>query len=297
MKYRNLLLLILITAAVLTIACEQGAVDSNVVNSNETNVNSENMNTPNANVNASDSSALDNVSSAIEADEPEVYQANVTLKLETAGENALKFPPIQAKVARNGADRRMEFSLPNNQKLIYLDIGGKQFVISPARKEYAELNRESTGIEVRSLMLPSQIVNQVKNLKGVEKIGEEKFNGRDIIKYRYGASAETGTKAGEVDTESFILVDKETNLPLRSETNAAAQGKTVQGVKGAKIVTEMSDIKTDIDKSLFAEPTDYKKVAPEQIKSQIDMLFNVAKGVIQQIMQSAQNQTAPANTN
>lgn len=292
MRYRNLLMLILITAVSFTIACEQGAVNNTAVNSNAANMNSDNMNAPNANINASDTSSLNDMSSTIKADEPEIYQANVTLKLETTGESNLKLPPLQAKVARNGADRRMEFSLPNGQKLIYLDIGGKQFVISPARKEYAELNRESTGFEVRSLMLPSQIVSQVKNLKGVEKVGEEKSNGRDVIKYRYGASAETGTKAGEVDTESFILVDKETNLPLRSETNATATGKTVQGVKGAKIVTEMSDIKTEIDKSLFAEPTDYKKVAPEQVKGQIDMLFNIAKGVLMQVMQGAQ--TAPA---
>ena len=297
MIYRNLTLLILIAAVVLSAACEQGMVNNTTSNTNTVNMNSDNMNVPNANVNSSEANSLNDMSSEIQANEPEKYQANITLKLETAGANILKFPPIQAKVARNGADRRMEFALPNGQKLVYLDIGGKQLVISPARKEYAELNRESTGFDVRSLMLPEQIVKNVKNVQGVEKVGEEKVNGRDVIKYRYGASAQTNTKAGEVDTESYILVDKKTNLPLRSETNAMAQGQNVQGVKGAKIVTEMSDIKTDIDSSLFAAPTDYKKVAPEQIKSQIDMMFNIASGVIQQVMKGVQTSNAPANNN
>ena len=297
MIYKNLTLLILIAAVALSAACEQGTVNNTTSNSTSANMNSDNMNVPNANINSSETNSLNDMSSEIQANEPEKYQANITLKLETAGANTLKFPPIQAQVARNGADRRMEFSLPNGQKLIYLDIGGKQLVISPARKEYAELNRESTGFDVRSLMLPEQIVKNVKNVQGVEKVGEEKVNGRDVIKYRYGASTQTNTKAGEVNTESYILVDKETNLPLRSETNAMAQGQNVQGVKGAKIVTEMSDIKTDIDSSLFAAPTDYKKVAPEQIKSQIDMMFNIASGVIQQIMKGAQTSNAPTNNN
>ena len=81
------------------------------------------------------------------------------------------------------------------------------------------MNKEAFGFEVRNLMMPEQIVNQVKNVKGVENVGEEKFDGRDVIKYRYDATTDTQTKAGEVSTESYIFVDKETGLPLRSETD------------------------------------------------------------------------------
>lgn len=263
-----------------------GNVNTNLVN---TNVNVANSNIANANVSTVNTTAT----SGVETKEPEKYQAKVTIKLESQSDTQkATLPTISAIVARDGANRRMEFTLPNNEKLVYLDTNGKTLLISPDRKQYAELNKESLGIDVRKLLMPEQIVAQIKNLKGVELVGEEQMNGRTIVKYRYGSTTNTQTQAGQVNTESFLLVDKETGLPLRSETVAASQNGQVQGMKQARIITEMSDISSTPAADLFAEPTDYKKVAPEEIRAQVNMLVQLGVAIVGQMMQ----QTAPAAT-
>ena len=288
----------LVLAFCLGAAC-QPPTNSNVVttvnvNSNSSvNVNASNINAVNSNLSSVNSNSTGTSGATIETKEPEQYQAVVTLKFEASGAQSMAVPPLKANVARNGTDRRMEFNLPNGEKLIYLDTGGKQFVVSPTRKQYAELNKESIGVDPRRMLMPEQIVNQVKNMKGVEMVGEEKVGDRNAVKYRYGSTTDTKSQAGTVATESYVLVDKETSLPLRSVTNAESQNGSVQGVKGLSVVTEMSDIKTTADASLFKEPTDFQKVPPEQIKSQVDMLFSAAMALLGQMMKSGQPMTSP----
>lgn len=232
--------------------------------------------------------------SEIDAQEPEKYQATVTLKFETTGETKSALPPLKAAVARNGADRRMEFVLPGGEKVVYLTKDGKQYLISPTRKQFAELNQEALGFEVRNLMMPEQIVNQVKGMSGVEKVGEEQMDGRTVIKYRYGATTDTQTKAGDVSTESFIIVDKETGLPLRSITSASSDSSNVQGVKGIMLVTEISDIKENVDPAMFEKPADFKEVQPEEIRQQVNSLFSAAVAIVGQLVKAAQPSNSPA---
>ena len=233
--------------------------------------------------------------SVIESKEPDVYQAMVKLSLEALGEaQKTTLPPITASVARSGADRRMEFTLPNGEKVAYLDKAGTNYLILPNRKQYAELNQESVGFEVRRLLTPDEIVKRVQNVQGVQRVGEEQMNGRTVIKYRYEGVSNTQTQAGQVETESFLIIDKETGLPLRSETVSQSQtGGNVQGYKGLRFVTEMTDIKTTADPSLFAQPTDFTKVEAEQVKAQANLIFQVAAGIIGQAMKSAQPAATP----
>ena len=141
--------------------------------------------------------------------------------------------------------------------------------------------------------MPEQIVASVKNVQGVQRVGEEKVDGRDAIRYNYGATTNTGTQAGQVQTESYILVDKETGLPLRSETNSMAQTGSVQGVKGIALITELNNIRTVADANLFAEPTDYKQVEPQQIRQQLNTAMSVALALLGQFMKT----TAPPTVN
>ncbi len=291
-KFDKTIWLFLIGIICSGLACQPPATNTTVNTAINTNANSI-ASANSTNINIANSQLNNSSAMAIETKEPEQYQATVTLKFEVSGAQNLATPPIKAEVARNGADRRMEFTLPNGEKIIYLDRGGKQLVISPARKQYAELTKEALGFEVRRLLMPEQIVNQVKNMKGVERVGEEKVGDRDAIKYRYGATTNTQTKAGTVATESIVLVDKETSLPLRSVTNSESQNGSVQGIKGLSFVTEMSNIRTTADAALFTEPTDYKQVEPEQIKAQVDMVFNAAVALFGQLMKSAQPAANP----
>src|SRR5687768_1051080 len=205
-------------------------------------------------------------------------------------------PTLGAVVARSGADRVMEFALPTGEKIIYLDKGGMNYLILPNRKQYAELTKDAVGFEVRRLLMPEQIVQQVKAIPGLRLAGEETLNGRTVVKYVYSAAANTSTQAGTVATESYVLVDKETSLPVRSETVSQSQtGGNVQGFKGLRLLTEMTDIKTSPDSNIFMLPTDYQKIEAEQVKAQATAIFQVVGQLIGQMMQQASSQPPPAS--
>jgi hypothetical protein len=230
--------------------------------------------------------------SAIAAREPEKYRATLVFSAETeGGQKTVGIPTLSVDVARNGADRRVAFKLPDGSDLIYLEQGDKHIVVAPGRKQYAELTPEATGFQLQKLMTPGQVVAQLDKLKGVERVGEEIMNGRTAEKYRYAKTAETQTSAGEVKSEAFVFVDKETGLPLRAELFAQASGN-VKGVTGARIVAEMRDITTTVDDSIFQVPTGLNKVPPEQVRQQIDAFTNTVAALIKMLM-SNMNAAAP----
>lgn len=206
------------------------------------------------------------------AREPEKYRAVLVFSAETeGGQKTVGIPTLSVEVARNAADRRVSFKLPDGSDLIYLEQGDKHIAIAPARKQYAELTPEATGFQLQKLMTPGQIVSYLANLKGVERVGEETMNGRLADKYRYATTTNTSTSAGQVQSEAFFYVDKDTGLPLRAQLESQASNE-VQGVKGARIVAEMRDITTNVDDSLFQVPADFSKVPPEQVRQQIDSI-------------------------
>src|SRR3569832_1003433 len=87
-----------------------GAPTNTVVNTN-INAASPSINT-NTNSNTSTTSAID-------TREPDNYQATVTIKLEAmGGQNPVTMPTLGAKVARNGDDRRMEFTGPVGGRIV-----------------------------------------------------------------------------------------------------------------------------------------------------------------------------------
>ncbi len=211
----------------------------------------------------------------IAAREPEKYRAVLVFSAETeGGQKTVGIPTLSAEVARNGTDRRVSFKLPDGSDLIYLEQGDKHIVIAPARKQYAELTPEATGFQLQKLMTPGQIVSYLEKLKGVERVGDDTMNGRPADKYRYATRTNTSTSAGEVKSEAFFYVDKETGLPLRAQLASEASGN-VQGVKGARIVVEMRDISTNVDDLLFQVPAGFSKVPPEQVRQQIDAFTNM----------------------
>lgn len=290
---KKIYLLLISIIALTAFGCQPPTVDTNAnvntainQNTNSANSNSANSNTVSPNTNDS--------SSIIESKEPEKYSAKVTMSFEAVGESkGAKLPAITATVARDGVNRKIEFNAPNNQNFAYIDTADKNVLVMPSRKQFANINRESVGFDMRRFMMPENMVKNVKELKGVTKVGEEKVNGRDAVKYKYDSLTDTKTKAGEVETESYILVDKETGLPLRTETVLESKNKQVQGFSGMKIVTEMSDIKTEVSEDMFAVPADFKEVEEAQIRGQVNLVFNAAMMVIQQLMQSAQPTTQP----
>ena len=242
-------------------------------------------------------SAVSTTGSTVDAREPEQYQATVKLSFETMGSGAQQasIPNLGANVARQGDDRVMAFTVAN-EKFIFLDKSGKNYLILPNRKQYAELDEQSLGFEVRRMMMPEEIVQHARSVPGMRFVGEETQDGRQVLKYAYQAQANTNTNVGTVATESYMIVDKDTGLPLRTETVSRSEsGGNVQGVSGVRIVTEMTNIQTTPDPTLFNLPTDYARIDPETVKASVNAIFQVVSALAAQAMR--QNQPAPSNTN
>lgn len=253
--------------------CSRGPAESNVNLNVNTNVNA---NANLAPVNANTATAP----SALAAREPDRYTATLVFSAQTeGGEKTIGIPTLSAQVAKNGQDRRVQFKLPDGSDLIYLDHNGTPYAILPARKQYAELTPEATGFQLHKLMTPGQLVSYLDRLQGIQLVGEEQQAGRTALKYRYDRTSQTKTSAGDVKTESFIYIDKDTGLPLRAEIFSEASGN-VQGVKAAAFVAEMRDINTEPDLSLFEVPAGYNKIPEAQVRQQVDAITNaVAAGL------------------
>jgi hypothetical protein len=254
----------------------------------------------NANSNANSALSNDNLNAnsnpaagSINTREPDKYAATLVFSVETqGGDKAIGVPQLSLVVARSGDDRRVEFKLPDGSPLIYLDHDNRHYVILPSRKQYAELNKESTGVQFQKLLTPGQLVESLKNVKGIQRAGDETYNGRAAEKYQYSRTAETNTKAGEVQANAYIYVDKDTGLPLHAEIDAESSGD-VKGVKAARIVAEMRDIKTDVEAGMFEPPSDYAQVPPEKVRQQIDALTGTVAAILKGMLAHAAS-TPPA---
>jgi len=272
-----LFILALSTMIVVFSGCTRGPAESNVNLNVNTNLNA-NANLAPANANIATAPAT------LAAREPDRYRATLVFSAETeGGEKTIGVPTLSAEVAKNGGDRRLAFKLPDGSDLIYLDHNNVPYAIMPARKQYAELTPEATGFQIRKLMTPGQLVGYLDRLQGIQFVDEEQLNGRTALKYRYTRDSQTKTSAGEVHTESFIFIDKDTGLPLRAELYTEASGN-VQGVKGAKVVAEMRDINTEPDLSLFDVPADYSKVPEQQVRAQVDAITNTIAAVLRTLL-------------
>lgn len=237
-------------------ACQPPAANTNVANVNA-NASAGNMN-----------AAATPIASAatIETREPEQYQATLVFSATAEGKpQALKLP---IEVARSGDNRRYAFNnIPVLGQVIFLDRADKRYLILPGRKQYAEITPELIGFDVRSLT-PGQMVTVLQQQKGVERVGEEQREGRTVTKYRYAATAKTGSQAGDVAAESFIYVDKETGLPLHADLTGQSSGN-VQGVSRAHLVADMQNIQTTVDPALFELPQGLTKLSEQEIKQQV----------------------------
>jgi hypothetical protein len=273
---RPALIIVLAISIIVLNGCARGT-DTTNANIN-TNINT---NTSTANINSNVNAAPP---STVAAREPDTYRATLVFTAETeGGEKTIGIPTLSAEVARSGQDRRVSFKLPDGTDLVYLDHAGTHYAIQPARKQYAELTPAATGFQLHKLMTPGQLVAYLDRLQGIQPAGEETVNGRTAIKYRYQRTSQTQTAAGEVKTESFIYVDKDTGLPLRAELYSEASGN-VQGVKGAKVVAEMRDITTNVDPTLFQVPTGFNKVSEQQVRAQVDAITNTVAAVLRTLL-------------
>lgn len=267
-------------------ACQPANDNTTTTTNTTTNVNTANTsNTSNTNT-----TSVTTTSTTIETREPDQYSATLSLKVEAGGsQSSVSTPPLSADFAHSGQNQRVSIKIGNDQ-IIYLDSGGKRYVILPARKQYAELDPQSTGFDVPKLMTPAQVISQVKSVSGCTQAGDEQFGGRSATKYRCSAAANTGTQAGEVKNESFIYIDKDTGLPLHSESIISSSGN-VGGASTVKIVTEMSNIQTSVPSNTFDLPTGLSKIDANQVRTQVDAILKALLALTQNMTQGGSTTT------
>lgn len=282
-------------------ACQQGTETNNAANSNSGNTNSAvNVNSTNS-ANMTSSTITTNTGQTIEAKEPDKYSATVVINAAATGQKQAS-GQLQIKVERNGSDRRysVDTKLPGVGEIVYLEKGDKHYVIFPARRQYAELTQDMTGVQMDAVraMTPGQIVAFVERQQGVERVGDETLNNRPVTKYKVAGRTQTQTTAGQVQGETYIYVDKETGLPLRVEGFGTSTGN-VQGVSGGNLVAEMQDLKTDVDPSEFELPQGYSQITPEQVRQyaqQAAAFMQTVMGFINQQQQGAAPALTPTPT-
>jgi hypothetical protein len=277
MNLRNLLIIGILAATLGAAACVPSGT-----NSGNSNAPSENNNANNANANTDTAPGSD---AGIDVREPDVYRTKINFTAEALGDKKTTLPSIAVDYARNKADRRISFNIPGTGSVVYLDVADKRYVILPDRKEYAEITKADTGgVEIPSSLTPGEIVSRLRSTKGANRIGEETLNGRTVIKYKFAGSKPTGTAAGDVSAEAFVYVDKETGLPVRSET--VSQGSNqIKGVGGIKLITEMSDIQTTVEPSVFQLPSGLKQISTAEIKAKVKAAAQVALMLLSQLQQ------------
>ena len=255
-----------------TTACQPGTTTTTTSNTaTATNANPEASN-------ANSTSATNTSGVTIETREPEQYRA--TLVLSAMAEGKPQGIQLPIEVERSGDNRRYTFnSLPLIGQVIFLDRADKRYLILPGRKQYAEITPQLIGFDVRSLT-PGQMVAHLQMLRGVERVGEEQRDGRTVTKYRYAATAKTASSAGDVSTESFIYVDKDTGLPLHAEMAGRSSGN-MQGVSRAHLVADMKDIQTTVNAADLELPEGLTKLTDEQIKQQVAGIGQALQFVMQ----------------
>jgi hypothetical protein len=238
---RTLALLLLLTLVLAAASCKRSGV------SEDTNQNS--AGAPAANGAASSVPPF-------ATKEPERYQATriVTSSGDAgAGES-------RTLIARDGDRRREEYVEGERERVAYLQLPEGSYVLLPAKKLYAELKTEADsngggGAHAPSVppdFSPEKLLNEALPETLYERLGEEDLNGRVTVKYRVTVR---GQKNGPVTSESIVWVDEGFGMPVKTETTSA----------GAKVTTELRDIKETIAAGLLELPPAYQRVAPAEL--------------------------------
>ena len=288
MSYKNIistrkLFLIPCLTALFTFGCADSGTN--------TNVNSNTGATSNANAGLSSGSTT---SAPLEAREPDRYALTTRITVEPTGTSPQKdVPAMQFTFARDGANRRLSFAMPEPVgEVVYIEKDPVKYLIFPARNQYIELDPNELGFQLGELMSPTSAIERLKGRTQFQELGTETVNGRTATKYRFTGSTDTRTRAGTLQADSVVFVDQETGLPLRTEVDT-----TLSSGQGARIVTTTDDIRLNPEPALFEIPTGMKKVTSAELKQQVQSFIGVVRAAVEYLRQErAPSQPATGGT-
>ena len=189
--------------------------------------------------------------------EPERYSAVRTITAVSAeGRSSV----TKAFVARDGELNRHE-SKSGSKTIVYLDVPEGKFVLLSDEKLYADVMDQSQisadpneeGLESS----PDALLHTDTSSTSYQKLGNEVIAGRNTNKYRIVVNSPAPANVSQ--SETLMWIDEALQMPIRSETKS----------DGMRVTMEISEIKLDVDKSLFAIPDGYKKVAFAELRKRL----------------------------
>jgi hypothetical protein len=183
--------------------------------------------------------------------EPERYRAVRTITtVNAAGETLV----TKTSMARDGEMRRHE-----SGKIVYLDTPQGKFVLLPAEKVYADLADQSRiSADQEEEVSPEGLLHEDSESTSYQKLGAESIGGRNANKYRIVVNSSAAPSVSQ--SETVMWIDEVLQMPVRSETKSA---------DGTRVTMELSEIKLDVEKSLFKIPDDYKKVTFGELRKHL----------------------------
>lgn len=189
--------------------------------------------------------------------EPERYRAVRTITAVNAEGRTLV---TKTSVARDGELRRHE-STSSSRNIVYLDGPEGKFVLLPDEKVYADVTDQSQisadkteeGLESS----PDALLHTEAGTTSYQKLGNEVIAGRNTNKYRIVVNS--AAPANVSQSETLMWIDEALQMPIRSETKS----------DGTQVTMEISEIKLEVDKSLFTIPEGYKKVTFTELRKRL----------------------------
>lgn len=189
--------------------------------------------------------------------EPENYQAVRTL---TFTDQSGKSVITKTSIAKFGVLRREE-TQTGSSPTVLLELAEGNFVLYPNDKVYAQVagfDSETQNDPSAFETSPEKLLHPDTLQTAYQRLGNETVSGRSLIKYRVVVNSNNGSSVSS--NETFIWIDETLGMPVRSETKAN---------DGTVSTMELSDVSTQVDKSLFQLPAGYQKVAPEELRRRI----------------------------
>jgi outer membrane lipoprotein-sorting protein len=190
--------------------------------------------------------------------EPERYRAVRTITAVNAEGQTLV---TKTSVARDGNSRRHESTVAA-KTIVYLDVPEGKFVLLPDEKVYADVTDQSQisadpneeGLESS----PDALLHTDVGSTSYQKLGTESVAGRNTNKYRIVVNSPAPTNVSQ--SETLMWIDETLQMPIRSETKSA---------DGTGVTMEVSDIKLDVNNSLFSIPEGYQKLKFTELRKRL----------------------------
>lgn len=187
--------------------------------------------------------------------EPERYQATRTITIVTPDGKTIV---TTSSTARNG-DRRWHESQEFSKRVVHLDLPEGRFILIPDEKVYAELAAGFDSPKNEDDAVTSEwLLHEDPTTTNYQNLGKEVVGGRNANKYRTVVNISSGGNVSQ--SETLIWIDEALKMPIRSEMVSTG---------GPRITMELSNVKLDVEESMFQLPNDYEKIAITELRRRL----------------------------